>query len=263
MAIVVVPVQVRPRAPVAAGLTVNNESRAICYGLAAVACWSTVATAFKFSLLHLSTQQLLFYATLTAALVLTTLACAQHGVSTLADSFRRHWRVTLLAGALNPAIYYQVLLRAYDLLPAQMAMSINYTWGIVLTVMAALILKQKMHMVDFAAAFVCYGGVVVIATKGQFTSLAGVSASGVLLALASTIVWAGYWIINMRDTRQPVVGLALNFLVALPVVALNCALFSSFSVPGAGLGAAVYVGLVEMALGFIFWSRALRLTRNA
>ena len=251
------------RAPLTISPFVNNESRAIYFGLAAVACWSTVATAFKFSLLHLSTQQLLFYATLTAALVLTMVACARHGPATLLNSFRRHWRITLIAGALNPVIYYEILFRAYDLLPAQVAMSINYTWGIVLTTMAALILRQKMRAVDFAAAFICYGGVVVIATRGQFTSIADVDAVGILLALVSTIVWASYWIINMRDSREPVVGLALNFLMALPAVALNCAWFSSFSVSLAGLGSAAYVGLIEMALAFIFWSTALRLTGNA
>ncbi len=241
----------------------NTESRAIFFGLAAVACWSTVATAFKFSLEILTTQQLLFYATATATLVLLIVAVVQKGTATLIHSFRREWRVTLIAGALNPVIYYDVLFRAYDLLPAQIAMSINYTWAIVLTGMAAFILKQKMKLVDFAAAFLCYTGVVIIATQGRFLSLGELSVSGIMLALASTLIWAGYWIINMRDAREPVVGLALNFVVALPVVALSCWWFSSFTISLNGLGSAVYVGVMEMALGFLFWSTALRLTSNA
>ncbi len=222
-----------------------------------------MATAFKFSLQHLTTQQLLFYATLTATVVLVSVAVVQQGGKTLINSFKEHWRITLIAGALNPVIYYEVLFRAYDLLPAQVAMSINYSWAIVLTAMAAIILKQKMKAVDFAAAFLCYTGVVIIATQGRLLSTGEFSLLGVILALASTVIWASYWIINMRDTRDPVIGLALNFLVALPVVAFNCWWFSSFTVTAAGIGSAVYVGVMEMALGFLFWSTALRLTSNA
>ncbi|MBO6701772.1 MAG: DMT family transporter [Pseudomonadales bacterium] len=241
----------------------KNDTRAILFGLAAVACWSTVATAFKFSLQHLTTQQLLFYATLTATFVLVVVAMVQQGGKTLLRSFQEHWQMTLIAGALNPVIYYEVLFRAYDLLPAQVAMSINYSWAIVLTAMAAIILKQKMKAVDFVAAFLCYTGVVIIATEGRLLSTGEFSLLGVILALASTVIWASYWIINMRDTRDPVIGLALNFLVALPVVAFNCWWFSSFTVTAAGIGSAVYVGVMEMALGFLFWSTALRLTSNA
>ena len=243
--------------------TPSNETRAILFGLAAVACWSTVATAFKFSLEFLSTGQLLFYATLTATIVLVGVAVVRHGIGKLMANLRSEWQVTFIAGALNPVIYYEILFRAYDLLPAQVAMSINYTWAIVLAVMAGLILKQKMKAVDFAAAFLCYGGVVVIATRGQLVSVGELSSLGIVLALFSTVIWAGYWIINMRDRREPEIGLALNFLVALPFVALSCWWFSSFEVSLLGLGSAIYVGIMEMALGFLFWSTALRLTSNA
>jgi drug/metabolite transporter (DMT)-like permease len=44
----------------------------------------------------------------------------------------------LLLGLLNPAFYYWILLTAYDLLPAQDAMAINYTWGLTLPLVASL-----------------------------------------------------------------------------------------------------------------------------
>ena len=206
---------------------------------------------------------MLFYATLTATIILVGVAIVRQGTGALTANLKSEWKVTLIAGALNPVIYYEILFRAYDLLPAQVAMSINYTWAIVLTVLAALILKQKMKAVDFAAAFLCYGGVVIIATRGQLVSMGELSSSDIVLALLSTVIWAGYWIINMRDRREPEIGLALNFLVALPIVALSCWWFSSFEVSLSGLGSAIYVGVMEMALGFLFWSTALRLSSNA
>ncbi len=209
------------------------------------------------------TYQLLFFATLTASVILLTLVLFKFGVTTLVGNFCSHWRLTLLAGLLNPIVYYHLLFRAYDLLPAQVALSINYSWAIVLTLMAVVFLKQKIQRIDFVAAGVCYVGVVIIATGGDFTSLQVENSTGVVLALLSTFVWAAYWILNIKDGREPMVGLCLNFLVALPVTAVGCYVFSDFEVPFSGVLAASYVGVAEMAAGFLFWSTALKLSNNA
>ncbi len=241
----------------------SSDHRALLFALGAVLCWSTVATAFKFALSLVDTYQLLFFATLTASVILFTLVLFKFGVTTLVRNFCSHWKLTLLAGLLNPIIYYHLLFRAYDLLPAQVALSINYSWAIVLTLMAVVFLKQKIRRIDFVAAVVCYLGVVIIATGGNFTSLQAENSAGVVLALLSTFVWAAYWILNIKDGREPMVGLCLNFLVALPVTAVGCYLFSDFEVPFNGVLAASYVGVAEMAVGFLFWSTALKLSNNA
>ena len=241
----------------------SPDHRALLFGLGAVLCWSTVATAFKIALSLVDTYQLLFFATLTASVILLTLVLFKFGVTTLVRNFCSHWKLTLLAGLLNPIVYYHLLFRAYDLLPAQVALSINYSWAIVLTLMAVVFLKQKIQRIDFVAAGVCYVGVVIIATGGNFTSLQVENSTGVVLALLSTFVWAAYWILNIKDGREPMVGLCLNFLVALPVTAAGCYVFSDFEMPFNGVLAASYVGVAEMAAGFLFWSTALKLSNNA
>ena len=233
------------------------------FGLGAVLSWSTVATAFKVALSLVDTFQLLFFATLTAAVILVTLVASRFGVTTLVVNFRSHWKLTLLAGVLNPIVYYNLLFRAYDLLPAQVALSINYTWAIVLTLMAVVFLKQNIQRVDIIAAGICYAGVVIIATGGNFMTLQVADSLVLVLALLSTFAWAAYWILNVKDGREPMVGLCLNFLVALPVAAFSCYVFSDFDVPLKGLLAASYVGMAEMAAGFLFWSAALKLSNNA
>ena len=114
----------------------SPDKRALTYALTAVLCWSTVATAFKIALSHADLFQLLFISSLTASAILSGIVLVQGRGPLLLEEFRRHWRLTLIAGALNPVIYYIVLFKAYDLLPAQAAMSINYTWAIVMAWMA-------------------------------------------------------------------------------------------------------------------------------
>lgn len=240
----------------------NTQSQAYVFAALTVFFWSTVATAFKLTLRYLDIFQLLFYACLTSVLVLLAFTIVQGKFSSLISVFRKHWKMTLLAGALNPCLYYLVLFEAYERLPAQVAQPINYTWAITLTFMSIIFLKQKISMADIVAAFICYAGVVMIATQGDLSGFGSSDGVGVALALLSTIVWATYWILNMRDAREPVTGMCLNFLVALPAVALICQVFSGFEVPMPGLAGAVYTGLFEMSLAFLAWSFALRLSDN-
>jgi len=241
----------------------TSQQKALLYGLAAVACWSTVATAFKLTLAELDVFQLVFFSTLTASLTLTGTVAATSGLPSLVKDLKEHWRITLAAGLMNPMLYYVILFQAYDLLPAQVAMSINYTWAIVLSLMAIVFLGQKILAADIGAAVICYGGVFVIATQGNITSFGDVSLAGIGLALLSTVIWAGYWTLNVADKRESLNGLCLNFLLALPLSLLACLLFSDLNVTMKGVGGALYVGLVEMAIAFLLWSRALKLTTNA
>ena len=167
--------------------------------------------------------------------------------------------LSLFSLLFNICLYYLVLLTAYDLLPAQQAQAINYTWAITLSLMAIPLLGQRMYGRDIAAAAAGYCGVLIIATRGDLLSLEFDSLPGVLLALLSTVLWAGYWISGLRHPRDGTVSLCLNFLLAVPICAMLCAVFSSFAPPAwQGLAASVYIGLFEMGVTFLLWSTALK-----
>ncbi|HKI75314.1 MAG TPA: DMT family transporter [Pseudomonadales bacterium] len=241
----------------------SDGVRAHVFASVTVLFWSTVATAFKLALQVLDVFQLILYATLTAAGILLMAVMLRGEAGSLLSVLRRHWRVSLVSGALNPFIYYIVLFAAYDRLPAQVAQPINYTWAIVLTFMSIVVLKQKITGRDIGAAVVCYAGVLIIAVQGQWRTFSIADPTGVMLALLSTLVWASYWIINMRDPRPPMIALCLNFLVALPLTAVACVIMSTPIVTSTnGIAGAVYVGVFEMGLSFLLWSHALRLAEN-
>ncbi|MFU2209628.1 DMT family transporter [Solidesulfovibrio sp. C21] len=241
-----------------------DQKKATRYGLATVAMWSTVATAFKLSLAHLSPLQLLLYASLSSCLVLAATLAVQGHLGGLARLSRAQWRRSFALGALNPFLYYTILFAAYDLLPAQEAQPLNYTWAITLSLLAVPLLGQKLWGRDLLALVVSYSGVVVIATHGDIAGMRFASPSGVILALASTVIWALYWIAGTRDDRDPVVGLLANFLCSLPLTLLAVLCFSD-PFPGslAGLGGAAYVGVFEMGLAFVTWLTALKCAANA
>lgn len=241
-----------------------DQKKATRYGLATVAMWSTVASAFKLSLAHLTPPQLLLYASLTSCVVLAAILAVRGRLGGLGRLTRAQWKRSLLLGALNPFLYYSVLFAAYDLLPAQEAQPLNYTWAITLSLLAVPLLGQKLRGRDLAALLLGYGGVVVIATHGDVLGLRFASPVGVALALGSTVIWALYWILGTKDDRDPVVGLLANFLCSLPLTFLAVLCFSDpWPVDWAGIAGAAYVGVFEMGLAFVTWLTALRCAENA
>ncbi len=160
---------------------------------------------------------------------------------------------------INPFLYYLVLFEAYDLLPAQEAQAINYTWALMLTFLSVIFLKQKLFLADIVAGIICYFGVLIIASKGAIFSLSFSNLSGVLFALLSTILWASYWIINTRIKVEPIIGLFSNFLLSLPLIILYFIFTQEFVVPSLnGFLGAVYVGFFEMGITFLFWLKAMQ-----
>lgn len=242
----------------------TNQGKAYAYGLMTVLLWSTVASAFKLSLAHMDHLQLLFYSCIFSTLTLFSVLAAQGGIGRLMAFSRREWAISAAFGLLNPFLYYVILFKAYDLLPAQEAQPLNYTWAVTLALLSIPLLGQRLSIKDLAAILVSYSGVVVISTRGKLTDMTFSDPLGVALALGSTIVWALYWIYNTRDGRDPVAGLTANFLFGtVYVTAATLALSSPVVGDVRGILGAAYVGVFEMGITFVLWLRALKLTSSA
>lgn len=244
-------------------MAIGNQQKAYVYALATVALWSTVASAFKLSLRYMQPAELLLYATVVSCCVLLTVILAQGRGRELAKTDRRQWLISCRLGLLNPFLYYLVLFKAYDLLPAQQAQPINHTWAITLTLLSIPLLKQKIGRMQILAICVSYIGVLVISTRGDLLAMEFDSPAGVGLALFSTLIWALYWIFSTRDNREPVIGLFLNFCCALPCIAGYVLLVHGFrKLELAGLFGAAYIGFFEMGIAYIFWLKAMKLSSD-
>lgn len=236
--------------------------KAILMGLVAVALWSTVATAFKIALSFLSVDILVAISCLVSTVILVAAAWWRGHLGLVYHEIQAKPLLYAALGLTNPILYYSVLLRAYDLLPAQQAQTINYTWAITLSILAIPVLGQRLGRRDWIAVILGYFGVVVIATQGRFEFGAIASLLGLLFALASTLLWAGFWLANTRLKVEGSVSLTAMFLMASPVaLALLWWCFPT-ELSLKGLLAASYVGAFEMGITFLLWSAALKQAEN-
>lgn len=231
------------------------------YAGLAIFFWSTVPTAFKISLGELDILPMLTIASLTSAIVLLIAVSAGKKTDLIRKTSPKELLNSAILGFINPFLYYLILLKAYQLLPAQVAQPLNMIWPIILVFLSVPILGQKIERKSFIALFISFIGVYIISSQGKPFKPDHYNITGVILATGSSIFWAFYFILNVKDKRDEAVKLFLNFLfgsiyfiVAMTVTG-NWQIESGFR----GVVASVYIGIFEMGITFFFWLKALQM----
>lgn len=237
-----------------------KPSRIVLYAMIAIIMWSTAGTAFKLALKDLDFTELLFIASNVAWITLGLVSI----INRKKISFKRsHILKSALSGFLNPFLYYLILLKAYSILPAQIAQPLNYTWPIMLIVLSAVFLKQKMLWFDIIAIILSFSGVIVISMMGNSSfNYDRNNLLGIVLASGSSIIWASYWILNVRDNRNELEKIFLNFAFGALFISIWIMLDGGIPKISKGWLPAIYVGITEMAIAFIFWLTAMKWSNN-
>jgi drug/metabolite transporter (DMT)-like permease len=239
----------------------DQNKKSYIYALLAILFWSTVPTAFKISLGELEVLPMLTLATYTSTLVLLAFVLAGKKTDLIRKTTTRELAGSAILGFINPFLYYLILLKAYQLLPAQVAQPLNMIWPIILVFLSVPILGQKIEKKSFIALFISFIGVYIISSQGKLFSPGQANIAGVLLATGSSVFWAFYFILNVKDKRDEAVKLFLNFLFGS--IYLTAAMFitgkwqTDFGLKG--VAASVYVGIFEMGITFLFWLKALQM----
>jgi len=239
----------------------ERSRQSYIYAGLAVFFWATVPTAFKISLGELGILTMLTIASVTSAMVLMAVVIAQKKTGLLKFADRKELLNSAILGFINPFIYYLILLKAYSLLPGQVAQPLNMIWPIILVFLSVPLLGQKIQKKSFLALFISFIGVYVISSQGNLFQPGNAHLTGVLLASGSSVFWAFYFILNVRDKRDEAVKLLLNFLFGSAYLIIAMIITGKWqSVIGMkGALASVYIGIFEMGITFLFWLKALQM----
>lgn len=241
----------------------NSNNQALVFASIAVFFWSTVATAFKIALREFDFIQLIFYASGVTVILLFAVLAFQRKTRLIFRQTRRQWLYSVLMGAFNPLLYYLVLFKAYSLLPAQVAQPLNMIWPITLALLSVPLLGQKISWLSIAALLVSFAGVFFISSQGGFDGFKNTNPLGVTLAVGSSLLWSLYWIFNVRDKRDEVVKLFINFSIGFMLLIPVVAVFSSFKIEfGTSFLAMIYSGIFEVGITYVFWLKAMNMTTS-
>jgi drug/metabolite transporter (DMT)-like permease len=241
----------------------ESQTKAYLYAGATVVLWSTVASAFKLTLGHLGFLEMLLGASVVSMTALFLILLAQGKLPVIGTYSGAEIARSAALGFLNPFLYYVILFKAYSLLPAQEAQPLNWTWPIMLVLLSIVILKQPIRWVSVLAILISFTGVLVISTRGDVLAFRFTNLPGAMLALGSSVIWALFWIYNVKDRRDEIVKLFLNFVFGTIFSLTAVLFFGEIRVPpSAGILGVVWVGLFEMGITFVTWLKALQLSRT-
>jgi len=238
----------------------DRHRKAIFLALTAILMWSTVAVPFKYGLQYFHFVHFLFITVSIAVFISFFNLVIKNKLKSLQSLNKRDWILGVFGGFLNPFLYYLMLFKAYSLLPAQIAQSLNYTWPIMLVILSVPILGQKLRLISVLTLFLGFSGVYLIASEGQLWPLVPSEPFGVILAILSSVVWALFWLLNTRSKIDASMNLFINFSSAW-IMTLPFVFFFSFeySVPDLAWVAVGYSGVFEMGLSFIVWLAAMKM----
>jgi drug/metabolite transporter (DMT)-like permease len=135
-------------------------------------------------------------------------------------------------------------------------------WPIILVFLSVPVLGQKIERKSFLALIVSFTGVYIISSQGTLFKPGHSNLTGVLLATGSSVFWAFYFILNVKDKRDEGVKLLLNFIFGSIYLIIAMIITGKWKI-GASLGGvttSIYVGIFEMGITFFFWLKALQMS---
>jgi drug/metabolite transporter (DMT)-like permease len=242
---------------------VRDQKKAYLYALVAIFFWATIPSAFKLGLRATSPATLLFWANATSLAAFLAVIVITGRTKLLLLQSSGELLHSALLGILSPFGYYLILFEAYSRLPGQIAQPLNMIWPLVLVYLSAVMLGQKISGKSYLALLISFTGIFFVSSRGDLLGFGHTDITGVVLAAGSSVIWAFFWILHMKDTRQEVIALFTNFFFAFLYITLFLAFTdNSFVPPPAAVAAGIYAGLFEMGFTFLIWLKALQLAKN-
>lgn len=165
----------------------------------------------------------------------------------------------ILSGAAMAADWL-LLFEAYDQIGVSLSLLINYCGPVLVLVLSAFVLKEKLTARKIAAALAAFFGVVLIGGKA---AVSGVNAKGLFCAVLSAFAYCAMVLLNkLSKNVKGIENAALQLLSAAAVITVYTAFRGGLlvSIPKESIFFVLLLGVVNTGIGcFLYFSAASRL----
>lgn len=171
-----------------------------------------------------------------------------------------HWKYFLVIGVLGYFVSIGCQLLGTSLLDASLASLINAMNPITISILAALILKEKIGKRNVLSIALSVAGVYIILGVGS----GNISPAGVLASLGSVTFWslASVFIRRISAEYDPVqislYGMVLAFLCSVPAAGIELAI-KPCSITPAAITSCLYLGIAGTAIAHTFWNKSIKI----
>ena len=224
-----------------------------------VLVWGSTFVATKICLAYLRPAEILGLRLLLAMPVLFGLMVLQK----VKVKFTRPEMLRILLGSGVLTLHFLIQITGMQYTSATNTGWIISVTPLVLVILSHFFLKERVRWNDAAGVAVATAGILLLVSKGNFSTLGWLASPGDWLVLASAHTWAIYTVVSKTISRsQDPIGVAFAFLLPATVVMTAylaiTADWSRFStLPAEPVIAMLFLGVVAMGLANWWWQKGV------
>lgn len=246
-----------------------SSSKGILYTLGSVLAWATTPVAARLLLNNSPVVELLLFNSFFATILFIGLCGFQGRLKEFRQYSKKDFINFFNMGLLGIFLSYLSLFIAINIMSPQKAFIMNYTWPLMMVVLATVFLKEHMTIIKFIGVLISFIGLVVVVSEGDFAHW-DFSIKGTVFALFGAFSYAIYSIKSKKVHYDQLLAttamIIFYFLLSvlgfvgssLYIVIIKGDLTSWIpSMSFSQLGGYIFMGMIPNGLGYYFWMKAL------
>ena len=223
------------------------------YAFGAILCWASLPAATGSGLDGLSTEELMFFSFIAAAIYLYTQDVIINRSLKLYIPPLKGW----LWGVWGIFLYHYVYYLALDRAPLAEGAILATTWSLWIVLFSSVLQLRRLAPTILMTALLGFFGAALVIGAGSDLSFQSSHMVGYLLALCCGVIWSSFSVglPYLKLTREPMTFFCI--LAALLSSGLYFATWPHDFPSIKALLSAVYLGCVPLGLSFFLWNRAV------
>ncbi len=228
------------------------------FAVAAIIAWGTCAPVCKAATETLSEEFFLFMSSALAFVSLLILNILNRGKIKEKNYKPRDFTLMALFGFIGICLYMYFYYIGIARLPSAEACTINYLWPIMIVFFSIPILKEKLTLKKVVAILISFCGITLVATQGNFVSVAGIDFAGVFFCLAAVICYGFFCVLLKKYDYDEMLVFCIAYLITTIFSGIICIVNNSFSAitPDSYVGI-LWNGVIVNAAAYLLWAKAL------
>ncbi len=221
--------------------------------MGAILCWASLPVATGSGLSELTTEELMFYSFISAALFLYLQDVV---INKSARVEFPGWKISLM-GIWGIFLYHYIYYIALDNAPLAEGAILATTWSFWIVVFSSLFVFKRLKLSIFLTALLGLFGAALVIAAGKDLAFDLGYMKGYLLALLCGLIWSSFSVglSRIRLKEEPMTAFTLY------AAGLSAGLFfitMPHQLPSVtALLSAIYLGCVPLGLSFFLWNRAM------
>jgi len=209
----------------------------------------------------LDNHQFLFWSSLVSAVILSLTSILSGRACEIKQCSLQDLGRLMILGLLGTYVYYLFLYFGYSRAIGMEVLVVQYTWPVLIVVLSIFILKERLNYRKVIAVILGFAGVVIVLTKGDFSSIRIGNISVFLLVGAGSFCFALFSVLSKNIRQEPLFATTIYFITACIASFFSMFFYSEFALPSmAEIFPVLLNGIFVNGFSYVCWMAALKFT---